>query len=115
MTTTVQPYEILFRLNKSGEVVGCHRRDLKIVTDGPDRWEKELDPEPITGEEMDNILGKINTALVLTVQNRDAFIAQLTSALDESQSLIGNYALANANLKAQIAALTQDNKAENET
>jgi|SRR6187431_680787 len=77
MTTRIIPYEILFRLNQAGQVVGCHRRDLKVIVDGADSFEKELDPVPIEGAEMDKVLGQINTALAGTVAARDVQIAAL--------------------------------------
>ena|SRR6188474_1621169 len=77
MTTRIIPYEILFRLNQSGEVVGCHRRDLKVMVDGADTFEKELDPVAIEGAEMEAVLGQLNTALVGTLAFRDIQIATL--------------------------------------
>ena len=84
------PYEILFRLAKDGSVSGCHRKDLRVIEDdvtGQGYSEQELDPVAITpGEEMDGVLGTVNTALLTTIADREATIAYLESQLDECQT-----------------------------
>jgi len=102
MTTKVIPYEILFRLNDVGEVIGCHRRDLKVLIDGLDTLKKELDPVPIEGAEMEAVLGQINTALMSTLAERDEQIQKLTNSLN-------NAALFIEELKTQNDALSRAN------
>lgn len=61
------PYEILFRLTRNGTVQGCHRRDIEIVKDddtGEVYSTRESDPVPISGTDMEAVLGTVNTALV---------------------------------------------------
>lgn len=80
------PYEILFRLAKTGEVSGAHRRDLEVIEDtetGVVYSEKEGDPQPISGADMDAVLGVVNTSLVATVAQRDQTITQLQSSVSQ--------------------------------
>lgn len=102
MTTRVVPYEILFRLNQAGEVVGCHRRDLKVVIDGADTFTKELDPVHIEGPEMDAVLGVINTALTATLDERNEEIISLKNSINYAEVL-------NSELKAKIGFLERAN------
>lgn len=83
------PYEILFRLAKTGEVSGAHRRDLEVIEDtetGVVYSEKEGDPQPISGADMDAVLGVVNTSLVATVAQRDQTIAQLQGSVSQLES-----------------------------
>lgn len=84
------PYEILFRLAKDGSVSGCHRKDLRVIEDdvtGQIYSEQELDPIAITpGAAMDGVLGTVNTALLTTIAERDATIADLQSQLSACQT-----------------------------
>lgn len=99
------PYEILFRLNENGLVAGCHCRSMEIIRDditGVRYNTKELDPQPITGELMDDILGTINTALTTTLVERDAQVGQLSNALSGAQSSAGHLATENALLFDQL-------------
>lgn len=104
MTTTVYPNEILFRLNEDGEVTGCHRRDIKVITDGTDTFTKELDPVPITGDDMDAVLGVINSALTATLISRDA---QVSSLSNQIASLNGQIDALNSHVSLMESAMNQ--------
>lgn len=76
----VKPYEILFRLTPSGAIAGCHKRELESIIDtttGELFASKELDPVPITGDYINAIIGTINAALVLTLQERDTALQEV--------------------------------------
>jgi chromosome segregation ATPase len=80
IVSQVIPYEILFRFKPDGTLVGCHRRDLKILVDestGEVHSAKELDPQPIVGEAMEAVLGAINVGLIATTHEYQDQIAQL--------------------------------------
>lgn len=93
---TEVPYEILFRLDASGTLQGCHRKDLQVITDdstGENLSTKELGAMPITGQDMETILGTINVSLTETVtqlqsdiQAKDDQIAQLQSQVQALQN-----------------------------
>lgn len=90
------PYEILFRLAKTGEVSGAHRRDLEVIEDtetGVVYSEKEGDPQPISGADMDAVLGVVNTSLVATVAQRDQTIAQLQDSVSQLQDSVSQLEL----------------------
>lgn len=106
------PYEILFRLTGDGEVHGCHRRNLEIVTDtetGEIYSAKELDPVSISGEAMDSVLGLINTSLVTTVDGLNgeavvlrAEIAALEQVRDQASEAVAELQAANLALSNQV-------------
>lgn len=101
------PYEILFRVNEDGTVDGCHCRYLEITRDdttGTRHNTKELDPQPIAGDLMDEILGVINTALTITLTSRDSQVEKLTNALNIAQSGAGILATDNALLIEHLNA-----------
>lgn len=85
----VYPYEILFRLMQSGEVQGCHRRDIEVVKDddtGEIFSTRETDPTPISGEEMELVLGAINTALVASLAVAEEQVVDLKNQLYSCQA-----------------------------
>lgn len=85
----VYPYEILFRLLQSGEVQGCHRRDIEIVKDdgtGEIFSTRETDPVPISGADMEAVLGTINTALVASLAAAQAEAASFQNELYSCQA-----------------------------
>lgn len=84
----ISTYEILFRLNKDGSIAGAHRRDLLEMKDNSTGHEfvRELDPQPVEGQAMDDILGVINTSLLKSLATEKEANQVLW---DESQNTIG--------------------------
>jgi chromosome segregation ATPase len=92
IVSQVIPYEILFRFKPDGTLVGCHRRDLKILVDestGEVHSAKELDPQPIVGEAMEAVLGNINMSLIATTHQYQDQIAQLGQQSTVLQETLG--------------------------
>jgi hypothetical protein len=83
------PYEILFRLNSQGNVVGCHRRDRRLLVDtsnGEVVSDKELDPVAIDSSPvMTSVLGQINASLSATLVLRDTELAETKTELENLQ------------------------------
>jgi hypothetical protein len=70
------PYEILFRFDASGVVVGAHEKQIEITRDtetGEVYAQRELDPVDITGKEyLKAALGKTCVALSATLAKNKA-------------------------------------------
>lgn len=85
------PYEILFRLNEQGIVLGCHRKDLELWVDtstGKVENAKELDPVSIdSGSAMTAVLGQINASLAASLSLRETELAAKIAELQELQQL----------------------------
>jgi hypothetical protein len=101
-------YEIFFRLNRNGEIVGCHRRDIRVIRDGDEEIEKELDPVPIEGPEMEAILGKINTSLILTLDSKTFFLNEAKTNIEHLLSENEILKLSNMESNRKIIELTDE-------
>lgn len=102
----VYPYEILFRLLQSGEVQGCHRRDIEIVKDdetGEVYSTRETDPVPIAGSDMDAVLGTVNTALVASLATAQAQATDFENQFNNCQADVQQVAQERADIAAQLA------------
>lgn len=105
--TVVTPYEILFRLDEQGNVSGCHRRDLWRLVDTQSNLivgEKELDPQPIAGEAMDEVLGLVNTALAASLSASEERCAQLAESMEQLKDEVAAFARENASLGGLLVA-----------
>lgn len=102
----VYPYEILFRLLQSGEVQGCHRRDIEIVKDddtGEVYSTRETDPVPIAGSDMEAVLGTVNTALVASLATAQAQATDFENQFNNCQAGAQQIAQEREDIAAQLA------------
>ncbi|HTF85296.1 MAG TPA: hypothetical protein VL987_12000 [Cellvibrio sp.] len=102
----VYPYEILFRLMQSGEVQGCHRRDIEIVKDddtGEIYSTRETDPVSISGADMEAVLGTVNTALVASLAAAQSQAVDFESQFNNCQADVQQIAQERADIAAQLA------------
>lgn len=101
----VYPYEILFRLTQSGEVQGCHRRDIEIVKDddtGEIYSTRETDPVSISGADMEAVLGTVNTALVASLAATQSQAVDFESQFNNCQADVQQIAQERADIAAQL-------------
>ena len=112
------PYEILFRLSEAGAVQGCHRRNLEMIADsetGEVYSAKELDPESISGEAMDAVLGAINTALTSTVASLNEIISTRVAEIAELKRASSHAHEKMSALEVECASLVDQLSEANET
>lgn len=105
------PYEIMFRLADTGSVSGCHRRDIEVVRDsetGEVYSAKELDPQPISGgNEMDAVLGQINSSLAQSLAEKDIELASKSASLDSANDQLMQVVAQSEDLTAQLDLANQ--------
>lgn len=101
----------MFRLSNTGSVSGCHRRDIEVVRDsetGEVYQAKELDPQPISaGNEMDHVLGQINSSLAQSLAEKDAALASNSASLDSANDQLVQAADQREELTAQLDLANQ--------
>jgi hypothetical protein len=87
------PYEILFRLKEDGSIQGCHKKELKLLVreeTGEVLSAKELDPEPLTGDAVTQVLGVINSGLSQSLDQTIEEVILLSQEVDSLKTVVEN-------------------------